>query len=370
MAGKQHFAGLDQLRGVAAAAVMPMHEIGIFRPGLGPQIHANVAVDLFFMLSGFVLAFAYDRRLSDGMGWRAFMLVRLIRLYPMLVLATLLSAGVALLRLLIQQQVAPGESLWLLPAGLLLLPAGLLMGDLAPFRSAYDLVPFGGPSWSLLFELIASAAFATWLRRPGRAGLPLFLLALAGLIALVLAAGRIGLLGTQGYLGVPGGLFRMAVSFAIGVVLFRRGLADRFPRLPVAAAIVAGGALCCLPLGDAPVFDLLCVFVLFPLVICLGAQPLTSATAVRVCTLLGALSYPVYLLHLPVSRMVGFLAKTAMPSIGTTALIAASMAATVIASFAALYLYDEPVRRWLTARLIGTSQRVSTSPVTGALPHG
>lgn len=347
---------------------MLMHEIGIFRPGLGPQIHASIAVDLFFMLSGFVLAYAYDRRLDDGMRWSDFMMVRLVRLYPMLVLATSLSIGVATLKLLVQHVSEPGESLWLIPAGFLLLPIGLVMGPSDAFSSQFDLIPFGGPAWSLLFELIASAAFATRLRRSGKGGATLFAIGAAVLIVLTVLAGRIGLLGTQGYIGIPGGLVRVGIPFVIGMFLFRRRIPDMVSRSCAGVAIVAGGLLCALPIRGFPAFDLACVFVLFPIVICLGAHPVHSAVADRACRFLGSLSYPLYLLHVPVSRMVGFVAKTVMPAIGANMLIALAAIGSVVASLLALYLFDEPVRRWLTARLRRHTPLAPTPPITGELP--
>jgi peptidoglycan/LPS O-acetylase OafA/YrhL len=365
---RQHYTALDGLRGLAAVAVMLMHEIGIFRPGLGPQIHASIAVDLFFILSGFVLAHAYDRRLDEGMRWTKFMMVRLIRLYPMLALATSLSVGLAVLKSLVQHISTRGESLWLAPAGLLLLPTGLFMGQSGAFSSQFDLIPFGGPAWSLLFELIASAIFATHLRRPGNSGVLLFALGVVALIVLTVSAGRIGLLGTQGYIGIPGGLVRVGISFIIGVTLFRRRIPDMLPQSFAGLAIAAGALLCALPISGSPMFDLACVFLFFPIVICLGAHPVRSARLDRACSLLGALSYPLYLLHVPVSRMIGFIAKAAIPSMSANVLIVLAAIGSVVASFLALYLFDEPVRRWLTARLRRNTPLAPTLPITGELP--
>lgn len=370
---KQHYAGLDGLRGVAAIAVMFMHEIGIFRPGLGPAIHAYVAVDLFFMLSGFVLAFAYDERLDRGMRWRDFMTVRVIRLYPLLVAGTCASAAIAAIKLLTLHIVEPGESLWLLPAGLLLVPTGVVMGHPTAFMSRLDLIPFGGPAWSLLFEFIASAIFATRLRRSGVPGAVMLAPIAIVLIVLTIAAGRIGVIGSQGYIGVPGGVARVLVPFAMGTFLFRHRLADRLPRVPVVATVVVGAVLCCLPLGDAPIYDLACVFLLFPLLIAFAAQPPSSRFWYSAFTLLGALSYPLYLLHVPISRMIGFVAKIASPSMSADTLIVLSMAGSVAGSFLALYFFDEPVRRWLTARLRQRTPLAPTPPITGELPfeqHG
>lgn len=357
---KQHYVGLDGLRGIAALAVMLMHEIGIFRPALGPVIHAGVAVDLFFMLSGFVLAFAYDSRLERGMSWATFMLARVIRLYPMLVLAMLLSGAVSLIRLLVLHTVPPDESLSLLPAALLLLPTGLFMGKVDAFSGSSELIAFCFPAWSLLFELVGSAAFATRLGRSGlKTGALLFFGASLLLVGLTISAGTITVLGMQGYVGAPAGLARMSVSFAIGVVLFRNGAFIRLPRVPVPLSIIAGGVLCSLPLAASPVFDLACVFILFPLLVCLCAQPVSSQAAQRTFSMLGALSYPIYLLHVPIARIVGFAIKAVMPGVGSTTLIVASMAGCGVASFLALGMIDEPVRRRLTTMFQRKSSRGS-----------
>ena len=91
LSSKSHFEVLDGLRGVAAIAVMLFHSYhaeGLFH-------NAWSAVDLFFLLSGFVIAYSSDEHLQHGMPATQFLLRRLIRLYPMIVLGTLV--GVSML---------------------------------------------------------------------------------------------------------------------------------------------------------------------------------------------------------------------------------------------------------------------------------
>uniref|UniRef100_UPI0035C9E53A acyltransferase family protein n=1 Tax=uncultured Sphingomonas sp. TaxID=158754 RepID=UPI0035C9E53A len=359
---KQHYTGLDGLRGLAAGAVMLMHEIGIFRAGLGPQLHAYIAVDLFFILSGFVLAYAYDGRLDRGMTWLEFMKIRAIRLYPLLAAATLFSAGVTVIKFVVRGTVDPGESLWLLPAGLSLFPASLFMGAPHPFSSEFDLIPFGGPAWSLLFEFVGSALFATGMRRMGRRAVPIFLVGAIALCGFAIAADGTSALGRAGYVGVPAGLFRVGIPFAIGIFLFRHRIPDMLPRSPVIFSVIAGGVLCVLPIGISPAFDLTCIFLFFPVLISFAAQPVHSDRLRKTFTVLGALSYPLYLLHVPVSRMIGFLAKALFPKVGANMLIILSMIASVAVSWLMLKLFDEPIRRWLTR--LGSSPR----PLAN-LPH-
>jgi len=80
----QHFPGLDGLRGVAALVVVFLHGTLTFDIGYVPGA-ACLAVDFFFLLSGFVIAHAYDERPGrSSLTWRQFMAVRMVRLYPML----------------------------------------------------------------------------------------------------------------------------------------------------------------------------------------------------------------------------------------------------------------------------------------------
>src|SRR4051812_33009270 len=92
MAHKDHFIALDGLRGVAALVVIVMHRGRWWYPQGGFLGHGYLAVDFFFLLSGFVIAFAYDSRLSAGMSAWRFMGLRLIRLYPLILLGMLLGA--------------------------------------------------------------------------------------------------------------------------------------------------------------------------------------------------------------------------------------------------------------------------------------
>ena len=77
---RKHLASLDGLRGVAALAVAAKHFQNFSRINLHAQ-QASVAVDLFFVLSGYVIARAYEARLAEGLSWRSYMCLRLARLY-------------------------------------------------------------------------------------------------------------------------------------------------------------------------------------------------------------------------------------------------------------------------------------------------
>src|SRR4051812_23930437 len=85
------FLTLDALRGVAALIVFIRHSGPQFGLSAVEYSASHMAVDLFFVLSGFVLANAYESKLVDGtLGVSRFMLLRYIRLFPLYLLAMVL----------------------------------------------------------------------------------------------------------------------------------------------------------------------------------------------------------------------------------------------------------------------------------------
>lgn len=160
--GREHFDVLDGLRGSAAIAVVVFHIQGITVGWEGARVilhHAPLAVDFFFALSGFVIAYAYDHR-RDELTTRAFLRLRLIRLHPLVVLGVLLGfASYVLDPFVGAAQDAPTRSILIaLALGLTLLPSPTL-----PNRWT-DTHPLNGPCWSLLQEYIGNIAYAVVLR--------------------------------------------------------------------------------------------------------------------------------------------------------------------------------------------------------------
>jgi peptidoglycan/LPS O-acetylase OafA/YrhL len=92
---KSHYVLLDGLRGVASIMVVIFHIFETYADGSPrKQIinHGYLAVDFFFLLSGFVIAYAYDDRWSRMTQWE-FYKRRLIRLQPMVVMGSLIGAA-------------------------------------------------------------------------------------------------------------------------------------------------------------------------------------------------------------------------------------------------------------------------------------
>ncbi|WP_332763923.1 acyltransferase family protein [Phenylobacterium sp.] len=332
--GRQHFLTLDALRGVAALAVLVFHRRWTI-PG-GPYTHlehANLAVDLFFLLSGFVIAFAYEDKLQRGLGFWAFNRIRAIRLYPLLILSGVVSLISALVAGL------SGE----------VASSALLTGLGLPAPSGLVSEPFylNGPVWSLFFEIIANLIYALTVRR----------LTDRWLVAAVVGLGAawVYMLATQGlsvgfaFEGFWWGMVRALFPFSVGIGLYRlhkRGI-GRWVRLgfwPLAGVVLLSFA----PPSfvGSTVYAALCIAGIYPLVIMAGANSEPSGRIAGIAALLGALSYPVYILHYPLYRI----ADVAFASLGAHKLFMVPVAGGLICVIAVLahHLYDVPVRRFLT----------------------
>lgn len=267
----QRFATLDGLRGVAALMVMFYHAAP-FSPLAVPA--GYLAVDMFFALSGLVIAHAYEGRLRGGLSPREFAWLRLARIYPMYLVGALLSAVLVGFR-----------------------PASLLM---IPDFSGHWLFPSNTPMWSLLFELIVNIGFGLVALRVGWRGITA-ILTLSGGWLIWSALGPCGSLASCGmrdwiWLGLP----RTVFSFTLGVAMFRLMGRLAIPRrttwlgwllLPALA-----GALMFKP-AAAVWWELACVFVIFPALLWLGARWELPRPGLALA--LGNLSYPLYCIHAP-----------------------------------------------------------------------
>jgi peptidoglycan/LPS O-acetylase OafA/YrhL len=360
---------LDGMRGVAAISVMLMHASEYLDHDLLPQ--ASIAVDFFFVLSGFVIAHAYGERAS--MGLAKFMSRRMVRLYPMYLVG--LIAGVPMLLLFAHQRLTDYS-----PAQITL-GATLNAAYLPFFNSGHifnnihdaahgTLFPANGPAWSLSFEIAANLCFF-WIYRIGLRGLRwLLALSYAGLVltggAVALAHGRLGLelMGGWATDNFINGIPRVFYGFSLGVALYLLARGPLFARLEAmlakadAGMYLLFGAL--VLMFAAPSFQhdglyyLIMIGAPVPLLVFVGAAlPCRTPFNLNVARVLGDLSYPLYCLHFPILRGVQLAASKGydffgLPQYAVTSLISL-LAALIVCRF-----YDEPLRAWLTRRLART----------------
>jgi len=101
-------------------------------------------------------------------------------------------------------------------------------------------------------------------------------------------------------------------------------------------------------------YEMFCIMVAFPTIVWLAASGTTTdKTSTGVCKFLGDISYPLYIVHYPVMYLFyAWLIKNQLYTLGETwQVVACVYTLNVVLAFAALKLYDEPVRKWLTAKL-------------------
>jgi len=350
-AGKRHFEVLDGMRGSAAILVVLFHIMGmpIAWTDDGQLLHhAALAVDFFFGLSGFVIAYSYDDRwntLSTG----RFFALRLIRLHPLV----LLGAVLGLLSFLFdpfadnQSAVPLGTVLFDFALACLLLPHAAL-----PNRWT-DTHSLNSPAWSLLQEYIGNIAYALILRRLGTRTLGA-VVAVAGLalVAVAMKENSIDLGSDWDTMWM--GTVRMAFSFAMGLWLYR--VRDRLPKIRLGwiAATAILTALFAMPLVPKTIphgngfYHLILAMGVFPLLILGGAHSEIGKAELALCKLAGRLSYPIYILHYPFLFLyMNFVVFKKPPA--ETAHLAGAAAFAVVLAFAwtALTFFDEPLRQKL-----------------------
>lgn len=364
---KPRYELLDGLRGVAAMMVIFYHFGECFASSPIDQSinHGYLAVDFFFVLSGFVIGYAYDGRWHHGLTVRNFLLRRIIRLHPMVIVSVLLGVISFMLQGCEKwdgTSVSISAVILSLLLGLLLIPS--LPGTLPEVRGNGEMFPLNGPSWSLFFEYLGSVFYALFLHRLSTRRLAVFTsisgLALAG-VALGNASGyyNIGFGWTAADHGFWIGLARMTFSFSMGLLMSRnfRPIHIRGAFWICTALTVA---LLSVPYLGGPephiangIYDFLCTLIAFPLIVYIGASGRTTDNhSSQICEFLGKISYPVYIIHYPFMYYFYSLVWTMNPApeFILTAEIAIVISVVLLA-WTLLKYYDQPVREKLTQKL-------------------
>lgn len=368
LASKPRYEILDGLRGVAAMIVVAFHLLETYSKGPAYQVlnHGYLAVDFFFLLSGFVIGYAYDERWGRGLPMRDFIKRRLIRLHPMVVLGALLGAAAFFVQGSVRwngEPVSTGMVLAALLCGLLLIPAWPGAGH--EVRGNGEMYPLNGPGWSLFFEYLGNLLYMLLLRRlPTR-----WLTLLVALTGAALAAFAIGDLSGYGHLGVgwtlagsnfPGGMLRLLFAFPAGLLLARRFRPVRIRGAFWLCSLSLAVLLAMPYVGSEQnhlfngLYDTLSTLLLFPLLLWLGASGhATDAATARICGFLGDISYPLYMVHYPSMYLFyawvwnhGYTFSEVWP------VAAALFAGNILLAWFVLKIYDEPLRRLLTARFL------------------
>lgn len=365
---KPHYELLDGLRGVAALLVIWYHIFEGFATSPIDQRfnHGYLAVDFFFILSGFVIGYAYDDRWKK-MKVKDFFKRRLIRLHPMVVMGALLGG----LTFYIQgcekwdgSQVSISMLMLAMLLNLFLIPA--VPGAGSEVRGNGEMYPLNGPSWSLFFEYIGNILYALFIRHLSTKALTiLVVLAGAGLASFAIfnfsGYGHLGVGWTLADYNLIGGFLRLLFSFSIGLLMSRV-----FKPVHIKGAFwicsLAIAVLLAMPYvgnGESPwmngIYDSVCAIVIFPILVYLGASgKTTDKKSTVICKFLGDISYPLYIVHYPFMYL--FYAwlwsgeKLTFTQTWPIALVL--FFGNILLAYICLKCYDEPVRRWLSKKFL------------------
>jgi len=374
---KPRYEILDGLRGVAALIVVAYHFFETFSSNPATQAlnHGYLAVDFFFVLSGFVIGYAYDDRWGKMTTW-GFFKRRLVRLHPMVIMGSLLGVvffyfGACDAFPLIAQ--TPWWKLLLMfLVGCLMIPVTAGM-DIRGWAETY---PVNGPQWSLFLEYCANILYALVIRRFGKGMLIAFVACSAvmtvdfGLHLNLFGflhegeytpgsmTGGWGIVGTQLYIAVA----RLCYPFFCGLLLSRIrkfvGLKGGFWW----CSLIVAAALCAPRIGSPAntlangAYEAACVLFVFPLVVAMGAgSRVTGRRSMAVCKFLGDISYPIYITHFPLIYMhkAWAMGHTDLPLSTHIVVCVGLFFIAILTAYMLLKVYDEPAREWLKHKVLG-----------------
>lgn len=357
---KPHYLILDGLRGIAAIIVVTFHLTEPLGTGHLDILvnHGYLAVDFFFLLSGFVIGFAYDDRWQK-MTFRTFFKRRIFRLQPMVVLGMTLGAigfyftDSAIWPLI--HTIPLWKMLLVMLIGYTVLPVPLSMD----IRGWQEMHPLNSVGWSLFFEYIANILYALIIRKFSMKTLSLFVLIAAVALAHMAITSPNGdvsggwtLNGEQVYIG----FIRTMYPFFAGLLLSRVSQPTRIKHAFLWCSLLVALILYMPRIGGADhlwmngVYESVCIIFIFPLIVYMGASGVIfSKTEYRICKFLGDISYPLYLVHYP---LVYFYVAWISNSEGVTLVDALPYALLIliggiVLAYASLKWYDQPVRKWL-----------------------
>jgi peptidoglycan/LPS O-acetylase OafA/YrhL len=375
---KPRYEILDGLRGVAAVLVVGFHlfESYYHMATNQPINHGYLAVDFFFVLSGFVMGYAYDDR-WDRMSTWSFFKRRLIRLHPMIIFGTFFGALMFYFGSCESFPMIAQTPWWMVLLVMFWCFTLIPLPNSMDIRGWGETNPLNGPAWSLQWEYIANILYALFMRRLSKVALSVCVACFAVLtVLLCLNIDVLGVLEARSYASytVIGGWSTTPDQLLIGITrllypFFAGLLLSRVGKL-----IKVNGAfwwcslmivvLFCMPwmgLGSEGsarwtngLYEAFCILVCFPLIVAIGAgSSVKGGKSVAINKFLGDISYPLYITHYPLVYMqMGWADRHQDAPLGVHVLVGIStILLAILVAYGAYRLYDLPVREWLKNKL-------------------
>ena len=372
---KPHYHLLDGLRGVAALMVIWYHVFEGYAFAGGTTIdtfnHGYLAVDFFFILSGFVIGYAYDDRWGKNFTMKDFIKRRLIRLHPMVIMGAIVGAITFYIQGSVQwdgTHIGISMVMLSLLCTIFFIPA--MPGVGYEVRGNGEMFPLNGPCWSLFFEYIGNILYALFIRRLSNKALTIVVVLLGVALASfaifnVSGYGNIGVGWTLDGVNFIGGLLRMLFPFSMGMLLSRN-----FKPMKLRGAFwictLVMIALFAVPYLEGTesictngIYEAFCIIIASPILLWIGASGTTTdKKSTQICKFLGDISYPIYVIHYPFMYLFyAWLIKNQLFTLGETWQVALCVYAwNILFAYLCLKLYDEPVRKYLAKRFLNKKQ--------------
>lgn len=372
---KPHYHLLDGLRGVAALMVIWYHVFEGYAFAGGTTIdtfnHGYLAVDFFFILSGFVIGYAYDDRWGKNFTMKDFIKRRLIRLHPMVIMGAVVGAITFYIQGSVQwdgTHIGISMVMLSLLCTIFFIPA--MPGVGYEVRGNGEMFPLNGPCWSLFSEYIGNILYALFIRRLSNKALTIVVVLLGVALASfaifnVSGYGNIGVGWTLDGVNFIGGLLRMLFPFSMGMLLSRN-----FKPMKLRGAFwictLVMIALFAVPYLEGTesictngIYEAFCIIIAFPILLWIGASGTTTdKKSTQICKFLGDISYPIYVIHYPFMYLFyAWLIKNQLFTLGETWQVALCVYAwNILFAYLCLKLYDEPVRKYLAKRFLNKKQ--------------
>lgn len=362
---RPHYEILDGLRGVAAIMVIFFHVFETFSDGDHTKQfinHGYLAVDFFFMLSGYVISYAYDQRWNQ-MTLKDFFIRRLVRLQPMIIMGSLVGA------VLFYFQYSEGlgwggiatTPVWKLLLVMFIGMTVIPVGKSLDIRGWNEMHPLNGPTWSLFFEYIANIAYALFLRKASKVVLGALVLISAGCTihyAFTNPNGDIiGGWSIDDATQMRIGFTRLSFPFLMGIFLARAAQLKYTKKAFLTTTILLIILFAFPRLGGTAAhwqnafYECFILMIMFPIVILIGAGgKVVGEKANRLCRFLGDISYPIYITHFPLVYVyMAWVAngKHTLKEPQSWILGFATVITSIVLAYVLMRFYDIPVRKWL-----------------------
>ncbi|MBB3698007.1 acyltransferase family protein [Flammeovirga yaeyamensis] len=345
---KPHFHILDGLRGVAAIIILIFHYLElVYLDDYETNIlgHGYLAVDFFFCLSGFVVAYAYNHRMKE-IGVKNFFINRLIRLHPLVVVGSIIGLIAYLIDPFVTDVWSVGWDKMSISflGSIFLIPTPIL-----PYRMD-ALFPFNSPAWSLFFEYIISIVYGVVLWRMNKKWL-VASLSVAGAFMIYQAHADGWINSGWDFPTFTGGFIRVTYSFIAGLVVYKFNLIWKNKLGLFLPLLLLLGCFFYPHVNNDWITESIIVMIIFPLILSIGAGAQTNSTLESGCKFLGDLSYPLYMTHISGAFIFLNYIKSKTVSIDDQLFISSiSIMISLVFGYLMMKYVDTPIRHYLNKK--------------------